>query len=88
MAHMKFSIEIESGNQGVFLKVNGFAIKKAFDNSVLITPCNGKPNMWIATEFANVTSLREFWRGYRQIILSKIANYDGVLISEKYQIPL
>jgi hypothetical protein len=85
---MKLSISIDSGNHGVFLKVNGFAIKKAFDNNVLVTPCYGKPNPWIATEFVNVTSLREFWRGYRKIILSKIANYDGVLINEEYPIPL
>lgn len=85
---MKLSISIESGKLGVFLKVNGYAIKKAFDGSILVTPCNGKPNPWIATEFVNVPALRNFWRERRKDILSQIFNYKGVLVNHEYQIPL
>ena len=68
---MKTTIKISFGKYGLFLKVNGKAIKRNLNanNGVTATPCDAKPNNWIATEFATLTALRNFWNDYRSIIL-------------------
>ena len=85
---MQNTIKITYGKYGCFLSVNGFAIKRAFDNDILVTPCCGTPNNWIATEFVSIQALRKFWNDYRQIIVHKTMNYKGVLVSKEYQIAL
>ncbi len=68
---MGITIRISSGKHGNFLSVNGFAVKKTWDNDIVVTPCVGTPNNWIATEFATIKDLRKFWNWYRPIIVHK-----------------
>jgi hypothetical protein len=66
---MKKVISIEYGDFGLFLKVNGKAIKRNSNGEIKANFCGGKMNNWIATEWVNVKSLRQFWNEYRQIII-------------------
>lgn len=85
---MANSIQIVSGKLGVFLKVDGYAIKRISDGSILVTPCYHTPNMWIGTEFSSVESLREFWNKRRKDIVSEVFNYKGVILSRENPILL
>ena len=68
---MKPTIKISFGQYGLFLEVNGKAIKRNpnASNGVTATPCDSKPNNWIATEFATLNALRNFWNDYRSVII-------------------
>ena len=60
-------IKIKYGKHGYFLCVNGYSIKA--NDVVKATLLEGNPNPWIATEFASISALREYWNRYRTIIL-------------------
>jgi propanediol dehydratase large subunit len=64
-------VKIKYGNNGYFLSVNGHSIKanKNSPYGITATFLDGNPSPWIATEFASISALREFWNAYRQAIL-------------------
>ncbi len=68
---MKQSVKIQTGSYGYFLKVNGKAIKLDANSfsGVRATECEAKPNNWIATEWASIEALRDFWHRYMTLIL-------------------
>ena len=67
---MVLNIEITHGQHGFFLMVNGKAIKKDINasNGVMATQ-TPEANNWIATEFASIKALREFWHKYMTLII-------------------
>jgi hypothetical protein len=68
---MNNTIEITKGKYGYFLTINGFHIKRSWENEILVTRTNYPPSNWVASEWDSLSSLRKFWNNYRQIILNK-----------------
>ena len=72
---MKQSIEIHNGEYGYFLKVDNKAIKRDVNSfsGVRATECEYKPNNWIATEWASLKDLKNFWHRYMHLILFEVS---------------
>jgi hypothetical protein len=73
---MKQSIKIYYGEYGYFLKVNDKAIKRDVNSfsGVKATRCEYKPNNWIATEWASLGDLKDFWHKYMNLILFEVGS--------------
>lgn len=76
MTHkISHSIKIHYGKYGYFLKVNGKAIKRDANSfsGVIATCCDYKPNNWIATEWASLDALKDFWHKNMRLILFEVS---------------
>ncbi len=72
---MTQSIKIHNGKYGYFLKIDSHAIKLD-DNSfsgVRATKCEHIPNNWIATEWASLGALKDFWNKNMRLILFEVS---------------
>jgi hypothetical protein len=68
------SIKIQYGKLGYFLVINNKAIKidkTAFCGFTTTELPFGRANNWIATEFASIKALRDYWTIYRELLITK-----------------